>query len=167
MFLTSAKTPCCTRRAKNASTNWFLFSLPQLSSWMYSLSGRDVVAKSLNRPTRILRRMLMVRFGSCGYWRKSRNPSEPWPWTIAPVKCVRRCHRLTVDLLIFLRWGRLVADWSIPSMMMDIIVESVSALLLISWYLALWSLQEVKVNSIATSSNCSTYCLLYKLEFIS
>lgn len=146
---TSEKTSCSTSSAMNPNTIWFLFSLAQLSICTYNLSGRPVGPSSLNLSTRILRSTFMVRFGSWGYWRKSRKPLEPLPWTIAPVKCVLRCHKFTDDLLIFFRCGRLVALWSIPSIIMDITDGSISALSLISWYLALWSLRKEYYEQLA------------------
>ena len=100
---------------------------------------------------------LSWNWGSWGYWRKSRNSSDPCPCVIAPVKCVRRCHKLTVLLLTFFKCGRLVADWSMPSIIRDSIEESILALDLISWYLAHWSLQNHNQFQCYSNFSCSNF----------
>lgn len=71
---------CCTRRAINQNTIWFLFSLPQLSICTQSFAGSPVVLVSLEFHSKIIR-TFTVRLGSWGYCRKC------FPRTIVPLKC--------------------------------------------------------------------------------
>ena len=56
-----------------------------------------------------------------GILEKIQKPLRAMLCIIARFKCIQRCHKWTVDLRIFFRCDKLVADWSIPSMIKDII----------------------------------------------
>ena len=60
-------TPSSTRSAQNPNTKRFLFSLPQLSNWMYSVGGKENLCM-YNTSSMIL----MVRLEECGHSHASR-----------------------------------------------------------------------------------------------